>query len=94
MLVNFISRTAGIVRAVHLEKTVASLPSFHSAKGIPRPGDRIEKTIDLVTKPGHVYLVHHDLGQLELDYRAIRAFEDTEAIFEVTEEEGEFPSRR
>jgi hypothetical protein len=88
MLVNLISRQAGTIEAVNLHKTVRLLPSFHSIKGVPAPGARIEKTVNLLTKPGHVYLVHKDPEQLEIDYKAIRAFEEAGAIFEVIEDDG------
>jgi biotin carboxylase len=85
MLVNFISTQSGVINKVNLTETVGRLPSFHSTKGVPTAGQRIRKTVDLCSKPGHVYLVHADLNQIEKDYQAIRTFEKTRAIFEVLE---------
>lgn len=44
--------------------------------------DSLEKTIDLVSSPGHVKLAHEDLTVINRDYETIRKWEK-EGIFVV-----------
>lgn len=83
MLVNLISHKAGVIRCSHFKDTIARLASFHSSLGVPLSGDPIAKTVNLLTKPGHVYLVNADTAQLELDCEAIRQFEKNDLVFEL-----------
>jgi biotin carboxylase len=83
MLVNFISHRAGTVRKIHVDELVGRLPSFHSAKLSVVVGNPIPQTVDLLSKPGHVYLVHESREQLLADYQAIRAFERDGMLFEL-----------
>ncbi|MEJ8821746.1 ATP-grasp domain-containing protein [Variovorax humicola] len=83
VLVNLISQQEGIVRRLNLEGTVARLPSFHSSFGVPTEGMKIHKTINLLTKPGHVYLASPDVAQIHADYAAIRGYEKLGQIFEL-----------
>ncbi|NLP65466.1 ATP-grasp domain-containing protein [Paraburkholderia sacchari] len=86
MLVNLISYNAGVVKFSHVKDTIAKLPSFHSSFGILLPGAPIAKTVNLLSKPGHVYLVNADIAQLECDYDAIRRLEKNGLIYELENE--------
>jgi biotin carboxylase len=83
MLVNFISHTAGTVKSIKVDELVGCLPSFHSAKLSVAVGKAIPKTVDLLSKPGHVYLAHESRDQLLADYEAIRRFERDGVLFEL-----------
>ena len=84
-VVNLIATAAGLLEKNQCDELFATLPSFVARFGGPQPGDRIYKTIDLWTKPGHVFLVHESHDQLEADYRQIRAWEQAGRLFKLRE---------
>ena len=75
MAVALISTSSGIIEATHVDRLLASLPSFHSFQKRPRVGDHVDRTIDLFTSPGTMYFLHDSLGQLEADYMQLRQWE-------------------
>jgi L-amino acid ligase len=93
MVVNLIARRAGVVRKDDTERLLPTLPSFFSVSHTPRVGDRVERTSNLLTKTGHIYLLHEDVGQLFRDYDQIRAWERTDSLIAV-DAPGRDPTRK
>jgi hypothetical protein len=56
---------------------------MHAIVGTPPPGARVEKTTNVFTRPGHMYLLHDNPEQLEHDYRKIRTWETEGALLEL-----------
>lgn len=81
MVVSFISHASGRVKASSCGDLVSGLRSSHAFAKLAKPGEFVERTIDLFTSPGIVYLLHADSQQLEQDYQQIRAWERTEKLF-------------
>lgn len=70
-----ISNVEGILGAVPLLEHVRQLESFFDISLTVRCGSRIERTLDLFSAPGIVFLVHADPDVLERDYHTIRRLE-------------------
>ena len=84
MAVNLISSQAGVIVRNQCDELLPRLPSYRATVRVPLVGEPISRTIDLWTKPGHVFLVHESVDQLEKDYRAIREWERQGVLFAVT----------
>jgi biotin carboxylase len=54
---------------------IRSLTSFLDLIVSKPPGTRIEKTVDLATSPGYVYLTAADQAQIDADYQELRELE-------------------
>ena len=54
---------------------VEALPSFHSFEMKTKPGDALAPTVDFLTTPGSVMLVHADGAQVEADARQIEEWQ-------------------
>ncbi|MEN5033770.1 ATP-grasp domain-containing protein [Pseudomonas sp. TWI929] len=74
-VVNLIIGRAGTVKENHCVKLLATLPSFYMIARTPGVGDEVGRTVDLPSKVGHIYLLHQDLNQLDVDYKQIREWE-------------------
>lgn len=83
MVVNLISSKTGTVIENNCTHFFAQLPSFFMVVRTPSVGSRVERTIDLNTKVGHIYLLHDDVKQLDSDYRQIREWEEREKLLVV-----------
>lgn len=81
--VTLASSREGIIRKNNCRTMFEALPSFQGLFHTPEPGERLEKTRDLFSNPGIVYLCHPDSSQIEADYRHIRHLESTGALFEL-----------
>jgi biotin carboxylase len=81
--VTLASAVSGTVRRNRSLELIGSLPSYFQMFHTPGPGERIERTIDLFSNPGIVYLLHEDGARLEADYARIRDWERSGALFEV-----------
>jgi carbamoylphosphate synthase large subunit len=81
--VTLASSREGIIRKNNCRSMFEALPSFQGLFHTPEPGERLEKTRDLFSNPGIVYLCHPDRDQIEADYRHIRHLESTGALFEL-----------
>lgn len=56
--------------------TIRALPSVYCGSALELPdGMPVSRTVDLLTSPGHIYLLAHNSESLEGDYRAIRELE-------------------
>lgn len=73
--VSLISPVAGTLTSLDGVERLRALPSFAGLSLGVGVGDAIVPTVDSVTSPGVCYLVHDDPGQVEADYRALRALE-------------------
>jgi len=80
MVVNLIAHRSGTVRENNCERLLRTLPSFHSVTRTPAAGDPVARTVDLLTKTGHIYLLHADVEQLHADYRQIREWERSDRL--------------
>jgi biotin carboxylase len=76
--VALISELSGTIQAIPGLKEIAKLPSFSSMSINVKPGDLIQKTADLFSSPGGIYLVHEDRNIIEKDYQQIRQLEREE----------------
>lgn len=75
LCVNLIAPDDGQLDADHLQRRLDSLLSFESLR--LRTEGRVNKTIDLNSSPGVVFLVHPEPAQLAADYQALREIERT-----------------
>lgn len=75
LYVHFISEEEGVLESLPMLDQIKQLKSFYRVKMNINPGDRIVKTCDLFTHPGHVELVHKDPKVLWNDYQFIRDVE-------------------
>jgi biotin carboxylase len=73
-----ISEFSGIIKDFPGLKKIEKLPSFFSIKMSVNSGDLLQKTVDLVSSPGIIYLIHEDRDVLEQDYQTIRNIEKQE----------------
>lgn len=73
--VELISPRAGLLRALPRLEDVRGLRSFHAVRVYVQPGHPIPKTIDLLTIPGFVDLIHEDPAVVDADHRLLRQWE-------------------
>jgi biotin carboxylase len=83
MVVNLVANKSGVIKRNNCTRLLGGLPSIHTMVRTPAEGARVEKTRDLFTKAGHIYLLHESLQQLEHDYGQIRTWEREEALLEI-----------
>lgn len=81
--VQFISHLSGEVAQTHYEELTATLQSRTWLQRAPRLGDRVSRTIDLVSSPGIIFLSHEDTDVLNSDYEIIRSWERDNRLFAV-----------
>ena len=72
-LVSLLTRQRGKIAKVRRE-LLAALPSLKLCQ-LPKAGDWLEPTVDLVTSPGHLALISESAESVESDYKAIRSIE-------------------
>lgn len=65
------NKLEGIVSGIPLENTIKSLSSFNFLSLSTKPGDLIEPTTTLFTKPGDVWLAHEKMSVIEQDYHTL-----------------------
>lgn len=58
-----------------LMQQIRSLPSYYAEQLAIEPGDTLQKTVDVRSSPGCIFLVHDSTEQLVADYKAIRQLE-------------------
>ncbi|QUQ64477.1 ATP-grasp domain-containing protein [Kutzneria sp. CA-103260] len=78
MGISLISPAAGTLTSDVDLAPIKALASFHGLRANLTAGTRVQRTVDLLTKPGGLYLCHEDPDQLEDDYQQVRAWEATE----------------
>lgn len=81
--VNLIAGRSGVLVENRCDDLLPTLPSYFAMVGARKVGDPIRRTVDLSSKPGHVFLVHESADQLEADYRQIRAWEAGDALLRI-----------
>lgn len=67
---------------------LGALPSFYAAFHTPNAGERIERTVDLFSNPGIIYLLHENRGQILADYQKIREWESRGELFVIADPAG------
>jgi ATP-grasp domain len=70
-----------IVSTTGLEE-IEALPSFAGSIAMLEPGQQLERTVDLFSCPGMVYLVDPDRERLQADYERLRQLE-ADGLFEL-----------
>ena len=65
----------GTLRGFGRLDDVRALPSFHTMKLYIEPGQQVTETVDLMTLPGFLDLVHPDPAVVERDHDLLRAWE-------------------
>jgi len=83
--VTLASDKAGVVERNHCREKIATLGTYYGMFHCPREGDRIEKTIDLFSNPGTIYLSGKDRSEVEADYKRIRSMEATGQLFDIVQ---------
>lgn len=71
----FVSRQEGTLKAMPRLHEIEQLPSFLKADMMIKEGDKIVKTVDCITRPGSVRLLHSSKAQVEKDYEVLRQME-------------------
>ncbi len=76
-MVFLISNQEGQLEGFHSElmHQIRSLPSYYAEELAIGPGDRLQKTMDVRSSPGCIFLVHDSVEQLVNDYEVIRQLE-------------------
>ncbi|MCZ8522861.1 MULTISPECIES: ATP-grasp domain-containing protein [Paenibacillus] len=79
--VTLASEETGTLVESFLETKLTSLPSYYAMFHTPEVGDHVERTVDLFSNPGIIYLMHSDRDQILADYARIREWEANKEIF-------------
>jgi biotin carboxylase len=74
-VVSLIADRDGSIRDPHAAAHLAALPSYYGLIGDLGVGMPVQRTVDLFTSPGIVYLLSDNADQIEADYQAIRGLE-------------------
>lgn len=77
------SPTSGTISKIDVESRCSSLESYGFAVCKYTPGEKIAKTIDLVTSYGRVVLFNTDKKQLKLDAERIAAWEEAGLLISI-----------
>ncbi|MFF5253466.1 ATP-grasp domain-containing protein [Streptomyces leeuwenhoekii] len=72
------NKRAGHCRSERWRQALASLETCAGISAAITPGEPVPQTVDLATVPGYVYLVAETVEPILRDYRAIRAWEETD----------------
>jgi hypothetical protein len=62
---------------------LARLPSYWGMISKIQEGADIHRTVDILTSPGHVYLVHDSSQQIMRDYLQLRSWESSGLLYRV-----------
>ena len=82
--VMLISQHAGKIVSAKGMETIEALPSFAGSIAVSQPGELLERTVDLFSCPGMIYLVDADRERLRADYERLRELE-ADGLFELEE---------
>eukprot|EP00743_Colponemidia_sp_Colp-15_P000476 GILK01000539.1.p1 GENE.GILK01000539.1~~GILK01000539.1.p1 ORF type:complete len:431 (-),score=64.17 GILK01000539.1:199-1491(-) len=82
--VDLISKRDGILMKSIESDAFRGLESFNFMSIGLKPGDRISKTVDLLSSPGYICLIHEDLNLINEDVKRIRDLE-AGSLYEVEE---------
>jgi biotin carboxylase len=82
VLVSLISHTTGRLKSLAKLQEIEKLASFFQTDIWVRPEEIIYKTVDVVTSPGIIALMHKDISVIERDCAAIRLLE-RDGLYEV-----------
>jgi hypothetical protein len=82
--VMLISQHEGRIVSAEGMRAVEALPSFAGSIAVSQPGEILERTVDLFSCPGMIYLVDPDIERLRADYERLRELE-ADGLFELEE---------
>ncbi len=81
--VYLIAQESGIIRSLPGQTHALALPSFADARMRVQVGQRMERTVDLFTSPGTLFLTHRSEDTLNADRARIREIESQQGYFEL-----------
>lgn len=87
--VTLVSREEGLLIAYPMLEEVRALQSYKSMEIKVLPGQDISLTVDFLSTPGSIMLVHPDLEVVVKDYDQIHRWEEEGRFYELAEEEEE-----
>eukprot|EP00300_Choanocystis_sp_HF-7_P010618 c17044_g1_i1.p1 GENE.c17044_g1_i1~~c17044_g1_i1.p1 ORF type:complete len:341 (-),score=49.45 c17044_g1_i1:25-963(-) len=77
MWLNFVSPKDGVLKSSLEIDQIRSLPSYHTMMASVQPGQRLQKTVDLMSCPGFIILIHDDAEVIAKDIKTFRQLERT-----------------
>ena len=80
LYVSLISEYEGIIQSISKVDEIKKLPSFFDMHLSINVGSHLQKTIDFITSPGYIYLIHEELEVLWQDYYTIRNLEKKRVV--------------
>lgn len=80
--VMLISQHEGKIVSTEGLRQIEALPTFAGSIAMLEPGQQLERTVDLFSCPGMVYLVDPDRTRLQTDYERLRELE-AQGLFEL-----------
>ena len=83
--VMLISQHEGLIVDDAGMREIEALPSFAGTIHMLKPGNRLERTVDLFSCPGFIYLIDPDRERLKADYDRVRELDAAGAIFQLEE---------
>lgn len=84
--VQFIAKKSGRVLETKTDELVSKLESKTWIQRAPKAGDTLERTVDLFSSPGIIFMSHQDTDVLQKDYDTIRSWEEQNKLFVVESE--------
>jgi len=82
MELDLVSRETGVLRAYPKLDDVRALRSYVSMEIKVTPGRRLQKTVDFVTTPGIIMLVHDDRRVVEEDRKTIERWQEEGSFYD------------
>ena len=74
-VVSLIAPTDAVIHDGGAAAKLRAVPSVYDVLGDLSPGTRVDRTVDLFTSPGFLYLVADSEDEIERDYKLIRELE-------------------
>jgi len=82
-MISLIARRPGRVQSTDGFSLLTRLPSYWGMISKIEKGAEIHRTVDILTSPGHVYLLHESEDQVMRDYVRLRGWESSGALYRV-----------
>lgn len=82
-MISLIADRSGYVRSTRGMALLDRLPSYFGILSKISEGAEIHRTVDVVTSPGHVYLLHDSQQQIMRDYRQLRSWESSGQLYDI-----------
>jgi len=70
---------SGIICSINKEvqKEIRQMKSYRGELMCNKPGDQVQQTVDMITRPGTIYLVNENLEQLKADFARCNELNDS-----------------